>query len=272
MMLPAQALGDAEIIYRADGALYELPLLAYPDGTPRADAPAAVPEAILLRPRTLDRFFAALFWIDALAERGYPVPSLVLPLVPGARQDRINTSGDYLFTLKSVARELNARRFPTVAVLDPHSDVAPALIDRCCVIPASFPTDRRYDGVIAPDAGSEKRASRIAASLGVRLYHGWKTRDVRTGALAGFGIEPIASGNYLVVDDLCDGGATFIGLADVLDARGASADLYVTHGLFTNGTQPLLDRFTHVFCTDSVIGERPGVTVLPRCSAILQSI
>ena len=118
----------------------------------------------------------------------------------------------------------------------------------------------------------QERAYRIAASLRVPLYHAWKTRDVTSGALAGFGIEPVRAGNYLVVDDLCDGGGTFIGLADLLDASGARADLYVTHGLFTKGTQALLDRFTRVFCTDSVIGDRPGVTILPRCSALLHSI
>jgi len=271
-MLDSDNLSDAEVIYRAGGVLYELPWHAYPDGTPLAEAPVATPEAILLRPRSLERFVATLYWVDAIAERGHPIPSLVLPLIPGSRQDRINPSGDYLFTLKSVAKALNARRFPSVVVLDPHSDVGPALIDRCRVIAASVPNDNEYDGVIAPDGGAEKRAYRIAASLGLPLFHAWKTRDVTSGALAGFGIEPIRAGNYLVVDDLCDGGGTFIGLADLLDASGARADLYVTHGLFTKGTQVLLDRFTGVFCTDSVIGDRPGVTILPRCSALLHSI
>ena len=177
-----------------------------------------------------------------------------------------------MFSAKSVAKDLNARRFPAVVVLDPHSDVAPALIDRCRVFAASFPEDRQYDGVIAPDGGAAKRASYIASALGVRLYHAWKTRDVGTGTLAGFGTEPLPSGHYLVVDDICDGGGTFVGLADALVAYGVHADLYVTHGLFTKGTRPLLDRFGRVFCTDSIIGDRPGVTVLPRCLALLQSI
>jgi len=271
-MLDLGTLSNAEVIYRANGSLHEQAWRAYPDGAPLAEAPVALPEAILLRPRTLERFVAALYWVDALAERGHPIPPLVLPMIPGSRQDRINPSGDYLFTLKSVAKALNARRFPSVTVLDPHSDVGPALIDRCQVVAASFASDRKYDGVIAPDGGAEKRAYRIASSLGVPLYHAWKSRDVKTGALAGFGIEPLPAGNYLVVDDICDGGGTFIGLADLIDARGARADLYVTHGLFTKGTKPLLDRFACVFCTDSVIGDRPGVTILPRCSAMLQSI
>src|ERR1051325_4669315 len=113
-MPDAGTLPDADIIYLAHGVLHEQPWHAYPDGTPRFDAPAATPEAILLRPRSMAAFTAALYWGDALANRGHAVPSLVLPLIPGARQDRLNPSGDYLFTLKSVAQAINARHFPSV--------------------------------------------------------------------------------------------------------------------------------------------------------------
>jgi hypothetical protein len=156
-------------------------------------------------------------------------------------------------------------------VLDPHSDVGPALIDRCRVAHPTFPKTTEYIGVIAPDGGAEKRAYRVAASLGVPLYHAWKSRSVATGQLTGFGIEPIQPGRYLIVDDICDGGGTFIGLADVLDPN-VEADLYVTHGLFTRGAQPLLDCFNRVYCTDSTLGEKPGVTILPRCASLLDSL
>ena len=265
-------LPDAELVYRAGDTIHEQPLHAYPDGMPRVTAPVAIPETVLLRPKSLASFTTALYWVDALAHRGHAVPSLVLPFIPGARQDRVNPCGDVLFTLKSVARDLNARRFRTIVVLDPHSDVAAALIDRCEVATALVPFERAYDGVIAPDGGAERRAARVAQSMSIPLYHAWKTRSVRTGQLDGFGSEPIPPGHYLVVDDICDGGGTFLGLADTLDASHARADLYVTHGLFTRGTQPLLDRYDRVFCTDSVIGDRPGVTVLPRCASLLAAM
>jgi ribose-phosphate pyrophosphokinase len=230
-----------------------------------------VPEAILLRPQSLGALMAALFWVDAIRERGWAVPRLVLPNICGARQDRVNPSGDFLFTAKSVARELNARHFPSVTVLDPHSDVAPALIDRCRVVPATF-AGEGYVGVIAPDGGAEKRASRIALALGVPLYHAWKSRDVTTGAISAFGVQPLSAGHYLVADDLCDAGGTFLGLAGELAKHGVTADLYVTHGLFTKGTDALLNSFRAVFCTDSTLGAKQGITVLPRCMDLLRGI
>jgi len=75
-----------------------------------------------------------------------------------------------------------------------------------------------------------------------------------------------------VVDDICDGGGTFIGLADLLDERAMRADLYVTHGLFSQGTEKLVQRYSeHVICTDSIEHELtlPGVHVIPVCSNLL---
>jgi ribose-phosphate pyrophosphokinase len=264
-------LPDAELVAVGSDWASSVAWKTYPDGLPIFSAPERIPSAILLRPRDLGSVFTALCWVDALAERGHLVPHLVLPCIPGARQDRLNDSGDYLFTVKSVAAAINARRFPSVTVLDPHSDVGPALIDRCRVAHPTFPKTTEYIGVIAPDGGAEKRAYRVAASLGVPLYHAWKSRSVATGQLTGFGIEPIQPGRYLIVDDICDGGGTFIGLADVLDPN-VEADLYVTHGLFTRGAQPLLDCFNRVYCTDSTLGEKPGVTILPRCASLLDSL
>jgi hypothetical protein len=47
-------------------------------------------------------------------------------------------------------------------------------------------------------------------------------------------------------------------------------DLYVTHGLFTQGTEALLARFDHVYCTDSIAAERPGVIEVKVCERLLK--
>ncbi len=105
----------------------------YPDGTPMVKhlVGDSTGSTLILRPTTLESFVTGLFLADALAERGQKVSSLLLPFIPGARQDRINPAGDFLFTLKSVAQMINARNFDQVVVLDPHSNVATGLIDRC---------------------------------------------------------------------------------------------------------------------------------------------
>jgi ribose-phosphate pyrophosphokinase len=256
-----------------------MPLLKYEDAAPAHGGPARV----MLRPRSLNAFLAGLFWIDAMLERGAirSAPTLILPFVPGARQDRLNDSGDYLFTLKSIAALINARRFPEVVVLDPHSEVASGLIDRCRVVHAAdciSPPAGKYNAVISPDAGAEKRAGAVARKLGVPLLHAWKTRDVRTGAISGFGVEefPLALGDsprVLVVDDICDGGGTFVGLAEAccgMTAGSIDLHLFVTHGIFTKGAEPLKAHYSHVYCTDSVAGDRTGVIEIKTCQTLLE--
>jgi ribose-phosphate pyrophosphokinase len=232
----------------------------YPGGEPLVVFPhSGDVERVLLRPASMLSFVAAMFWVDALVERGHQVPELVLPFVPGARQDRLNPAGDYLFTAKSVAKMINARNFSRVTVVDPHSEVTPALIDRCHVIHVAdlFPTRSRYDAVISPDAGAEKRALGVAKLLGVPLVHAWKTRNVKNGGINGSGIESsnIGPGRHaLVVDDICDGGATFVGLGEVLKESAWTADLFVTHGVFSMGVSHLQALYGSITCTDSVIG------------------
>ena len=248
-----------------------LAIQSYPMGEPLVHDPGEPPHRILLKPKSMLDLMGGLFFVDALAERGYPVPELVLPFVPGARQDRLNSSGDYLFTAKSVSKEINMRHFPKVIVVDPHSEVASGLIDRCEPVHAScFKTDE-YGAVVSPDAGAEKRAMAFAKFLGVQLIHGWKSRDVATGKISGFGMEYILDlkKKVLVVDDICDGGGTFIGLSEVMRERGIKADLFVTHGLFTQGTEALLLRYGSIACTDTVDANRPGVNVLNICQQLL---
>lgn len=262
------------------GTIEPIVLGSYPDGMPLVRFPDLglyqSVQALLLRPKSIAAFVAALFWVDALVERGNLVPDLILPFFPGARQDRLNTSGDYLFTAKSVAKMINARNFPSVTLIDPHSEVTPALVDRSRVIHAAgclTVPPGKYAAVVSPDAGAEKRAGLVARKLGVPLLHAWKTRDVATGRISGFGMQPPdlpAGARVLVVDDICDGGGTFLGLADVIDVAGLRAHLFVTHGIFSQGTELLRARYSdHVYCTDSIIGDRPGVIEYPVCKNLL---
>jgi len=254
----------------------------YPGGEPLVKAerswewnyPPTSPTAMLLRPKSLATFTTAMYLVDALKERHGTVPWLQLPYLPGARQDRLNEGGDYLFTAKSIARDLNWRNFPGVGVTDPHSDVMPALVDRCQPkhIPAllidgyrQLLLEERYTAVIAPDAGAAKRAGRVAGILGIPVLQAWKTRDVTTGKISGFGIEQYErNGKYLLVDDICDGGGTFNGLADyMLQVSPVQLDLFVTHGIFSQGVGELFKNFRRIFTTDSIVNQPDAVDVIP---------
>jgi len=155
----------------AYGTLAKLDRSVYPNGEAlvKEENP---PETILLRPRDIHDLMTALFWVDSLVFRGEETPSLILPYVYGSRQDRLISvgNGDQLFTLKSVAEMINYRGFPSVTILDPHSDVIPALLENCNVISqldliSIYKNEIQsspWQAVVAPDAGASKKASQIA--------------------------------------------------------------------------------------------------------------
>ena len=272
---------DEIVVYTRSEGFHTIHVAAYPDGLPLC----AMPEpwcngsnlTMLLRPRSFTTFAAGLFWVDAFNERhpGAEV-RLVLPFIPGARQDRLNNEGDWLFTAKSVARMINSRYFAQVVVLDPHSDVAPALIDRCKVFKSheiegvfSELESRKYAAIVSPDAGAEKRASAFASRLHIPLIHAWKSRSVADGKISGFGHEPLPRGKLLIVDDICDGGGTFVGLANTFEG-GILHDLFVTHGLFSKGSQIVTSAFGNVFCTDSITLAHDDVRRLDACEQLVR--
>lgn len=196
---------------------------------------------------------------DALSMHGYAV-SLDIRYLLGARMDRrINSRQP--FTLSVIARILNGAGFRRVRVLDPHSDVALTLLGATAVYPVHAVSCvlahyRQADTVIvAPDKGATARVRTllVRADWPARIVQGLKIRHPQTGELTGFEVEDasaVRSKTCVILDDICDGGGTFSGLARVLDEAGAvGIDLFVTHGIFSKGgTVPGIRT---IFTTDS---------------------
>lgn len=250
----------------------------YSDGTPlvKTDQWANIvtkADTVVIQPYTLNEFFVGMFLVDAVNDARGPQGSplrLILPYLPGARQDRSNTDGDVLFTAKSVANAINERKFYRVVSVDPHSPTMPALINNFDEFPLHRVYNKipkRYTGVIAPDKGARGRATVAWNVIGPwgELRYGGKVRDVATGKLTGFQVEQLTPGGlYLVVDDICDGGGTFVGLGEKIREQGAQADLYVTHGIFSKGTFALEDMYENIITTDTrEIHERANVEIIP---------
>jgi len=183
--------------------------------------------------------------------------TLVMGYVPYARQDRVCNKGESL-SIKVFTSIINALNFSSVIILDPHSDVTTALLDRVDPINKAeifeSMTDT-FDCFVAPDAGASKEVQKLAIMKGVEFIQGTKERDTKTGELSGFGYYGQIEGkNLLIVDDLCDGGGTFLGLEEQLSlGNPASISLYVTHGMFTKGVEIIKEKFTKVYTTNSFI-------------------
>lgn len=233
-------------------------LCLYSDNTPMIKPgmgfdPTRV-HTMVLRHSSTTQFVAAMFLVDSIWHRGGKVKTLVLPYIPGARQDRINPTGDNLFAAAGFATMINSRRFSKVIVLDPHSPVAPSFINNVVEYPLAEVASRvwkGYTGIIAPDKGAKNRAEIFAAAMDKPIYYASKNRDVATGRLSGFSVD-VPFGHYLVVDDICDGGGTFVGLGEKIKESGSYADLYVSHGIFAKGIEELKKYYKNIYTTDSL--------------------
>ena len=188
--------------------------------------------------------------------------SLVLPYVPYARQDRVAVAGEPL-SIKVFCSLINSMGFSSVEIWDPHSDVTPALLDNVVVAPtpqlminAMAPSGNasllRTCAFVAPDAGARKRVSELAKHFKTEVVFADKVRDPVTGNLSGAEVRgALPDRPLLIVDDICDGGGTFIQLAQVLREKTSQPlYLYVTHGLFTKGIEVLQPYFNGIFAAN----------------------
>lgn len=152
---------------------------------------------------------------------------LTMPYIPHARQDR-NVSGR-LFTLKWFAEIINSLNFHHVIVLDPHSDVSMALIDRCTNCNEDSLEDEIYtaDAIVFPDAGAAKKYS----NHGLPVIIGNKHRN-NEGRIDSYEMLNFQEGTKRVVirDDICSYGGTFVAAAKALRGRGVEhITLVVSH-------------------------------------------
>ena len=217
-----------------------------------------------------DEFMQLVMFLDA-ATRCYIGADihLILPYLPYARQDRVCNEGESL-SVAVVANILNSFNLASVAVADAHSDVSLALLKNAINITAAELFKHtleweRIDAIIAPDAGAAKKAYTLAKMIGAECVVANKVRDTKTGNITSITMDYAAVNGkrVAVVDDICDGGRTFIELSPYLTGAEYKI-LCVTHGIFSKGPELLTNVYDRVFTTDSRSPTRAiaGVTVL----------
>ena len=174
-------------------------------------------------------------------------PELFINYLPYGRQDKsISNSGT--FGLHAFAKLLNTLEFRRVVILDPHSDEY-KLINNA---EAHYPTDTvedlhrdlKIDMVVYPDTGALRKYSSLYEfpSISARKKRNESNGDILSTVFDEVDVEKLKGKRVLIVDDICDGGATFIGISKLLqEAESSFIALFVTYGLFTKGTQILHD-------------------------------
>jgi ribose-phosphate pyrophosphokinase len=203
-------------------------------------------------------------------------PNLYIPYLPYARQDRFIQNED--FGSDMMADLLNSYDINVVAILDPHSEAScnkikkiykiskkrifefyTALYDEPIVQYSSI------DYIVAPDSGALKSTEDLASNYYFKkpVIISTKHRDTSTGKLSNIKVHndyDITDKTVMVVDDICDGGGTFVPIAKQLNCK--KKILYVTHGIFSKGFEELLQNYDEIITTNSITSTEE-LSILP---------
>ena len=193
---------------------------------------------------------------------------LFAPYFLGSRSDRKFQNGGINYLKQVICPIINSQKFDSVIVLDPHSDVLEACLNNYVKLNnfslvddalSYLIGDNEEDKVVlvSPDAGAYKKVYDVAKEFKIKnIITATKVRDMVTGNILRTEIPVLDQHNdlmYVIVDDICDGGRTFVELAKVIKEGRPTAKVYlvVTHGIFSAGFKTLNEYIDGVFCTNS---------------------
>ena len=199
---------------------------------------------------------------------------------PFSRMDRVKHSNE-VFTLKWFADFINSLGFTTVTVLDPHSNVTTALINRVFVenpinhIKEILYMFKDFNPILYfPDTGAMKRYEGMLNDY--PYLYGEKKRCWETGEILGLDlkgdierIKKIENPIFLMVDDICSYGGTFYYSAKTLKEAFPTSKVY-SWSTHTENKFPTLQKafdeglIESHFTTDSLYrSQNDKIKVLP---------
>lgn len=232
--------------------------------------------------RNTNDVFDLLLLTNALNAR-FEAPKIYLeiPYLPYARQDRVCAPGQ-AFSLDIMAGLIkNLPNVKNVVIWDCHSPVGTELTGAQNIEPQDIIKTcselvkeivNLNSVLICPDKGAIKRTEAIAQSFEkdfqkLPIVYCEKLRDPANGQIlkTNVQIDDLTGITAIITDDICDGGYTFIKVAEELKAKGADrVILYVTHGIFAKGLTVFDDLIDQIFTTSSFQQcDDPRLTVIP---------
>lgn len=189
--------------------------------------------------------------------------NLTIPYMPYARQDRVCAPGQ-AFSLEVFAGILNSTACNSVTVWDCHSQVGIDLTQAQNITPeniiATSPKlvsllTAESSVLVCPDNGAKVRCEAIKSFFSLPyMIQCEKKRDPSTGKITHteVGVESLKGKTAVITDDICDGGFTFIKIAEQLKAKGAEkVVLYVTHGIFSKGIEVFDGLIDEIYTSNS---------------------
>lgn len=260
------------VIYRdAENRPAELPVEPeyYPDGTMKINLPMDIrtkenPVRIIWNYENEAELLRLIYITGHIRAQYQCDTELFLPYLPNARMDRVHETHE-VFTLKYFCGIINSLGFSRVTVLDVHSSVGAALLDRVTVQqPDRYFTEAKEacgfrpetDCIFFPDEGSCKRYAGLCKGF-AHIAFGIKKRDWETGKILGLDVigEIPQGAKILIVDDICAYGGTVFHSAKKLKALGAGEiHVFFSHceNSIAQGELFKGDLIAGIYTTDSI--------------------
>ena len=224
---------------------------------------------------------------QALKEVGVQRIKLYIPYCVGARSDRKFMEGGINYVKHVIAPIINSQGYEQVIIMDAHSDVLEACInnfvkvDNIRLVEFAFKdyflskgfetwSGSNFENVrlISPDAGALKKVFHVADTVKYKneVIIASKHRNLETGKIDYTNVPMSvndADKDVFIIDDICDGGRTFIEVAKAVnEVRKFSSSVHpdnhgknyliITHGIFSAGFDSLGEYFDGIYCTNSV--------------------
>lgn len=211
----------------------------------------------------------------ALRNLGVKTIHLYVPYFLGARSDRQFEDGGINYLKDVICPIINSQNYETVTIVDAHSDVLEACIhnyrkiDNITLVKFALTDIDNTNGarekliLVSPDAGALKKMYHVSEYFKIEnMVIANKHRDIKTGKIThtevpGLTQEP-GSKNFVIIDDICDGGRTFLEIAKTIRKEREDSVfndkiyLVVTHGIFSAGFLELRNWIDGIYCTNSV--------------------
>lgn len=207
--------------------------------------------------------------INAISNRlPYADITLDVPYLPYSRQDKMFNIGEansLELMLKILASSCKPHQL-AIKTLGVHNEEAFEYYcwqNNICRENEKFSLlqlgiDQETSNIVFPDKHAKDHFDITYSDITKgNIYYCNKVREPGTGNIVNFECDNIRNINLptYILDDICDGGATFTKCANALIWKQGITDirLFVYHGFFTKGIKCLIDAgINHIYTTDSV--------------------
>lgn len=263
-------MGKISIIAGEPSLRHELPFRSFDfsggEIQVRLETCDAVGEITINAMMTLPHDIMELLLVTNAVRHQYPSLRLHLycPYLPYARQDRVCVPGE-AFSLEVMCSLINLQRYETVTVLDVHSQKSLDLLNNAVNVPVVDLINESIIGnavLVCPDKGAIERVGACAERFNRPMIIAEKIRNPDTGAITHTELHmngvDVTGKDLIMIDDICDGGRTFIEHAKLLRPLSTGKiSLWVTHLIASQGFEVFNGLIDDIYTANCFHRETP---------------